>query len=111
MATTFEAIAPTFEVINTSFEALSLNQTPIISFGYVMQVIFSLLVVLGCIYVAARFLLPKLQVKSVGSIIRVEDRIGLEPQVTAYVISAKDKKWLVVVSNKNVAVVDQIEKE
>lgn len=95
--------------LNLSSESLSLNQTPIMTFGYIMQVLFSLLIVIGIIYVASKYLLPKLQFKSKGALLELEDRIGLEPQVSAYVIKRKDKKWLIVVSNKNVAVVDKLE--
>ncbi|MBU0687655.1 MAG: hypothetical protein KKB81_07430 [Candidatus Margulisbacteria bacterium] len=95
--------------MNPTLEALSLNQTPIVTFGYIMQVLFSLIIVLGIIYLAARYVLPRLQFKSRGTILSLEDRIGLDPQVTAYVIRAEEKRWVIVVSKNNVAVVDKLE--
>ena len=95
--------------MNPTLEALTLNQAPIVTFGYIMQVFFSLLVVLGIIYLSAKYVLPRLQVKRKGSIIELEDRIGLEPQVSAYIIRAENKRWLIMVSNKNVTVVDKLE--
>ncbi len=82
-----------------------------ISFGYVMQVILSLAVVVAIIYVAGRFLLPKLTVAGTGKYIQVLDRAMLEPQVVAYILKAGKKSWLVVASNKNVEKISEIEIE
>jgi flagellar biogenesis protein FliO len=92
-------------------EALTLQTTPIITFGYVMQVIISLLVILAFIFFAAKYLLPKLKVASIGKLIQVVDRVYLEPQVTAYIIKIKKSAWLVAVSNKNIVKIDRVDAE
>ncbi|MDI6731272.1 MAG: flagellar biosynthetic protein FliO [Candidatus Margulisbacteria bacterium] len=90
-------------------EALSFQSTPIVTFGYIMQVIVSLLVVLGFIWLAAKYLLPKLKVSDSGKLIKILDRAYLEPQVTAYLLRVGGKAWLVGTSNKNIALIDKID--
>ncbi|MBU0572886.1 MAG: hypothetical protein ABIJ26_02815 [Candidatus Margulisiibacteriota bacterium] len=92
-----------------TFEPLSLQTAPIITFGYVMQVIFSLIIVLGLIYLASKYLLPRLQVTPKGKFMEVLERIGLEPHVTAYLLKARGKEYLVVVSNKDIVKLDSFE--
>jgi len=92
-------------------EALVLQQTPIITASYVMQVIFSLLVVLAIIYSIARFLLPKLKLPTQGRLIQIVDRIMLEPQVNAYIIKVGKKAWLIASSNKGIEKIDRVEEE
>ena len=90
-------------------EALSLKATPLITVSYLFQLFISLLIVFGLIYLASKYILPRIKVTTKGRVIEVVDRVGLEPQVTAYIIKAKDSSWLVVSSNKNVSVVSKIE--
>jgi flagellar biogenesis protein FliO len=90
-------------------EALALQSSPIITAGYVMQVLFSLVVVVALIVVIARFLLPRLNIASTGKIVQVADRVMLEPQVSAYVLKVKDRAWLVVASSKNVASLGEVQ--
>jgi len=90
-------------------EALALQSSPIITAGYVMQVLFSLVVVVALIVVMARYLLPKLHAPSGGKIIQVADRVMLEPQVSAYIIRVKEKAWLVVAGSKNVASLGEVQ--
>lgn len=92
-------------------EALVLQSSPVISVGYIMQVILSLAIVLAIIYVSARFLLPKLKVTSPGRIIQVVDRTMLEPQVSAYILKVGKKSWLIAVSNKNIEKIAEVELE
>jgi flagellar biogenesis protein FliO len=92
-------------------EALALQASPIVTVGYLMQVLFSLAVVLGLIYVIAKFLLPKLRVATIGRVISVVDRVMLEPQVTAYILKVGKKAWLVVASNKAVHSVAEVSGE
>jgi len=92
-------------------EALVLQRSPIITLGYVMQVLISLAIVLAIIYVMARFLLPKLKINTTGKMIQVLDRVMLEPQVTAYVIKVGKSAWLIAASNKQIAKIDKIEEE
>jgi flagellar biogenesis protein FliO len=94
--------------MNLTYEALSLNKTPIVTFGYIVQVTISLLVVLGLIYLTSRYLLPRLQVNPKGKLLEVLDRVGLEPQVTAYVLKFKKNLYVVGVSNKNVSLLDKL---
>lgn len=74
-----------------------------------MQLIISLAIVVGLIYFFARYLLPKLQLPSSGNLIQIKEKIGLEPQVSAYIISVREKSYLVVVSNKGVTLIDKLE--
>ncbi len=91
-------------------EAILADRSPIISFGYLMQVFFSLLIVAAFLYLTSKYVLPKLQVAaSKGRMIDVVDRIGLEPQVTAYILRVNKRSWLVVSSSKNVQVVSELE--
>lgn len=94
-----------------SSEALVLQSSPIISVGYVMQVLISLAIVIAFIYVIAKFVLPRMKVTSPGNLIQVLDRVMLEPQVTAYVIKVKKNSWLVVTSSKSVTRIDKLEDE
>ena len=91
-----------------TYEALTLNKTPIVTFGYIVQVAISLAIVLGLIYLTSRFLLPRLQVNPKGKLLEVLDRVGLEPQVTAYVLKFKKNIYVVGVSNKNVSLLDKL---
>ena len=77
--------------------------------GYVFQLILSLAIVIGLIYFSAKYLFPRLQLPSQGKLIQVVDRIGLEPQVSAYIISAYDRSYLIVVGQKSVTLIDKLE--
>jgi flagellar biogenesis protein FliO len=90
-------------------EVMTVGRSPLITVGYVFQLLISLAIVIGLIYFSAKYLLPKLQLPSTGKLIQVIDRIGLEPQVSAYIISANNKSYLVVVSNKGVTLIDKLE--
>lgn len=90
-------------------EALVLQTSPIITFGYVIQVIVSLLIVIGLIYLSARFLLPKLKFGGTGRLIKLVDRVYLEPNVAAYVLKIGKAAWLVMSSNKNITKIDRID--
>jgi flagellar biogenesis protein FliO len=81
----------------------------LITVGYIFQLIISLAVVIGLIYFSAKYLFPKLQLPSHGQTIQILDRVGIEPQVSAYIISAYDKSYLIVVSNKGVTLLDKLE--
>ena len=90
-------------------EALTLQPVPIITFGYIMQVFISLLIVLAFIYLIAKYLLPKMKMASTGKFIKIIDVAYLEPQVAAYILKAGKNSWLVAVSNKNIVKIDKIE--
>jgi len=90
-------------------ETLALQSTPIITFGYIMQVILSLLVVMAFIFIAAKFVLPKMKPNFNGKIIKVLDHVYLEPQVSAYILSVGRSAWLVAISNKQVSKIDKVE--
>jgi len=92
-------------------EALVLQTSPIVTTGYVMQVLISLAVVVAFIFVIAKYLLPRMQINAPGRLIKVVDRLMLEPQVSAYVLRVGKKAWLVVSSAKNVIKVDEIAEE
>ena len=80
-----------------------------ITFGYIIQLVFSLAVVFGFIYIGAKYLLPKFSSSTKGRLIQIEDKVVLEPQVTSYIIKVGSASWLVVVSNKHVARIDKLE--
>jgi flagellar biogenesis protein FliO len=90
-----------------TYEALVLQKTPIITFGYIMQVAVSLAVVIAIIYLAAKYLLPRMRVAPQGKHIQVTDRFGIEPQVTIYTLKIAGQIYVVAVSNKNVTLIDK----
>ncbi len=90
-------------------EVMNVTRPPLVTAGYIFQLILSLAIVLALIWVTTKYLLPKLQLPSTGKMIEVLDRVGLEPQVTSYVISVAGKKYLVVVSSKAATLIDKIE--
>jgi flagellar protein FliO/FliZ len=90
-----------------TYEALVLEKTPVVTFGYIVQVALSLAIVLGLIYLISRFLLPRLQMTGKSRLVEVLDRIGLEPQVTAYVIKFNKNIYLVACGQKGVALLDK----
>ena len=92
-------------------EAIAFQRTPIITFGYIMQVFISVLLVLAIIYLIARYLLPRLKINATGKLIKVLDRVYLEPQISAYILKVGKSAWLVVASSKQVARIDKIEEE
>ena len=90
-------------------EAIHFQTTPVITFGYIMQVVLSLLIVLAFIYLISKYIMPRMKESSGGKIIKVLDRIYLEPQVSAYILKAGKSAWLVAISNKQVTRIDKIE--
>lgn len=90
-------------------EALVLNNAPVVTFGYVMQVIVSLFVVLAFIYAAGKYLLPRIKPSGSSKLIKVLDRVTLEPQVSAYILKVGRSAWLVVAGNKSVTKIEKIE--
>ena len=90
---------------------MTLKGSPILTIGYIFQVFISLLIVIGIIYLCAKYVLPRLQITSSSRLIEVVDRMGLEPQVTAFIIKVRNKSWLIVSSKGSVAVVDKIDTE
>ncbi|MFH1683248.1 MAG: flagellar biosynthetic protein FliO [Candidatus Margulisiibacteriota bacterium] len=101
----------TSTLLSASPEAITLQRTPIITFGYVIQVFFSLLIVLALIYLIAKYVLPRFKLSSTGKLIKVRDRVYLEPQVSAYLLQVGKNTWLVVASNKQVTRIDKIDEE
>ncbi len=90
-------------------EALHFQTAPVITFGYIMQVLFSLLIVLAFIYLISKYILPRMKESTGGKLIKVLDRAYLEPQVSAYILKAGKSTWLLAVSNKQVTRIDKIE--
>ncbi|NQU18404.1 MAG: FliO/MopB family protein [Candidatus Saganbacteria bacterium] len=88
-------------------EALTFQRTPIVTFGYIMQVIISLAIVLGLIYVSSKFLLPRLKFSPKGRLIEMVERIGLEPGLSIYVVRVKDKNYILAAGQKGVALLDK----
>jgi len=91
-------------VAQVTAEAPTLGTTPLVTFGYLVQVFFSLLIVFGLIYLTARYILPRFQISAKGRIIQVVDRVGLEPQVSAYILKVGQTSYLAVVSAKGLAI-------
>jgi flagellar biogenesis protein FliO len=93
-------------------EALAFQSSaPVVTFGYIMQVFFSLLIVLAFIYLIGKYVLPKFKTNSTGRLIRVLDRIYLEPQVSAYILAIGKTAWLVAIGKQNIVKIDKIEEE
>ncbi len=97
------------EFFFSSTEAGSSSASSIITFGYVIQLFFSLLIVFGLIYLTSKYILPRFKMEAKGKIIEVLDRIVLEPQVSSYIIKVGRQKYLLGVSNKNVTLIDTLE--
>ncbi len=97
------------DLVASSLEAVSLSTGPVFSLAYIMQILFSLLVVIGFAFIALKYVLPKLKVSSIGKYIKVVDRAFLEPQVTAYMLEAKGKSYLVVAGHKKITLIDKYE--
>ena len=79
------------------------------SIGYFIQLLLSLAVVFGFLYVTSKYLLPKLKTSSKSEHIQLADRLVVEPQVTLYIVKAAARSWLISVSNKAVTVIDKFE--
>ena len=105
--------APSFAADESFFltsEAVSASSgTSVISVGYIIQLLFSLLVVVGLAYFAAKFVLPRLKYSTRGTYINVIDKVVIEPQVTAYILKAGNESWLIGVSNRNIVKIDKLE--
>ena len=89
--------------------SLHLQSSPLITFGYILQIIFSLAIVFGLMWLTSKYLLPRFVPGSKGKLIEVSDRLMLEPGVSAYVLKVKGQSWLVAVSNKNVVKIGKID--
>ena len=98
-------------MIVSSMEVPPIGGSPLVTVGYIFQLIFSLAIVIGLIYFAAKYILPKIQIPSTGKMIEVKDRIGLEPQVSAYIISVQGRSYLIAVSAKGVTLIDKLESD
>jgi flagellar biogenesis protein FliO len=92
-------------------EAIAFQRAPLITVGYIMQVFFSLLIVLALLWLIARYLLPRMKFANSGKLIRILDRVYLEPQVSAYILKVGKAAWLVMTSSKQIARIDKIEDE
>lgn len=92
-------------------EALVLERSPIITLGYVMQVLLSLGIVLALIYLISKYVFPKMKIASPGRIIKIIDRVFIEPQVSAYILQVGKKGWLVVSSSKNTQKISEVDLE
>ena len=90
-------------------EALSLKSTPIITFGYIMQVILSLAIVLGLLYISSRYILPRFRIATGSKMIEIVERTGLEPGLSAYILKVKRKLYLIALSQKNAVLLDKFE--
>jgi len=90
-------------------ETMPVGSSPLVTAGYIFQLLISLAVVIGLIYFSAKYLFPKLQMPSKGQMIQVLDRVGLEPQVSAYVLTSLGNTYIVLVSNKSATLIDKIE--
>jgi flagellar biogenesis protein FliO len=98
-------------MIVSSTEVLTVGRSPLVTVGYILQLIISLAIVIGLIYFVAKYILPKIQIPSTAKMIEVKDRIGLEPQVSAYIISVQGRSYLIAVSAKNVTLIDKLESD
>jgi flagellar biogenesis protein FliO len=97
------------DTIATTPEAVATIKSPLLTMGYILQLIISLAIVVGLIYFSMRYVLPKIQLPANGKLIEIVDRIGLEPQVSAYIIATQGRSYLIVVSAKNVTLIDKLE--
>jgi flagellar biogenesis protein FliO len=98
-----------FELLISPETTAMVGRSPLVTVGYIFQLLISMAIVIGLIYFSAKYVLPKIQLPSTGKMIEIKDRIGLEPQVSAYVISALGKTYLIAVSAKGVTLLDSFE--
>lgn len=92
-----------------TYEALQLQKTPIVTFGYIIQVTIILAIIVALIYFVLKYLLPRFLVNTKGSSLQVLERIPLEPQVAIYRIKIKNTEYLVAAGGKGVALLDKHE--
>jgi hypothetical protein len=97
------------ELLISPEATMNIARSPLITVGYIFQLIISLGIVIGLVYFAAKYILPKVQLPSMGKSLEVLERLGLEPAVTAYVIAWNEKKYFVVITNKTATVIDKQE--
>ena len=90
-------------------EAAVIVRSPLITVGYIFQLIVSLSIVIGLILFSTKYILPKIQLPSHGKMLGIVDRIGLEPQVSVYIISYMENQYLLAVSIKNVTLIEKLE--
>jgi flagellar biogenesis protein FliO len=106
-------ISPAFAADQSFFASPEAYQTMgssnVISFGYIIQLIFSLAVVLGFIFIIYKYVLPKFKISTTGNYIKVVDKVILEPQVSAYILKAGKSAWLIAVTGKQVTKIDKLE--
>ncbi len=84
------------------------SYSPVISVGYIVQLVFSLAVVLGFLYVTAKYLLPKMQTGTKSRQIEIIDKLVIEPQVSSYIIKAGGNAYLIMVNSKATTLIDKI---
>ena len=90
-------------------ETIAFQKTPLVTFGYIMQVLISLSIVLGLLWVSSKYLLPRLNFTPKGRMIEVIDRIAIEPGLSAYVLKAKNKNYFIVSGQKGTVLLDAFE--
>ena len=90
---------------------LILEKSPVVTFGYLVQVSLSLAIVLGLIYLTSKYLLPKLQANLTSKMISVKDRLTLEPQVSIYIVKVGSKNYVLASSNKTVTLLDTLKED
>ena len=91
-----------------TYEALVLQKTPIVTFGYIMQIFLSLGIVIALVYMTGKYLLPRLQVTPKSKFLSVVDRIGLEPQASVYAVKAAGEIYILGVSSKNITLIEKL---
>jgi flagellar biogenesis protein FliO len=84
------------------------SYSPVISVGYIVQLIFSLAVVVGFLYVTAKYLLPKMQTGTKSKQIEITDKLVIEPQVSSYVIKAGGNSYFIIVNSKTTTLIDKL---
>ncbi|PIS29411.1 hypothetical protein COT42_05530 [Candidatus Saganbacteria bacterium CG08_land_8_20_14_0_20_45_16] len=92
-------------------EALAFQTAPVVTFGYLAQVVFSLLVVLALIVLAAKYLMPRFKINPSGKTIQIVERVFLEPQVSLCLVKVEGKRWLIGLGNKQLFKIDRLDDE
>ncbi len=93
----------------SSAEAYSQSGSSAVSFGYIIQLVFSLAVVFGFIYLAAKYFLPKLQPGIKGKYLEVTDKLVIEPSVTAYILKTGKSQHTVIIAGRTATVLGKVE--
>ncbi|KAF0195866.1 MAG: hypothetical protein FD169_1166 [Bacillota bacterium] len=75
-------------------------------YGSLFRMVLSLVVVFGALFALRYYVLRKVPVNRVHSIMRVRERVGIGPRSQAVVLDVAEKSYLVCLSDNSVSVIE-----